>query len=105
MVAAMSPAERKAHEIAEKERLKDLELGHEGAGSFNVISVDWQKRKLEQERKQREEERKQWEKDFSTFFLSFFFFNVLSNFFNRSANPMMMILIYICIYLFLHRKL
>ena len=50
MVAAMSPAERKAHEIAEKERLKDLELGHEGAGSFNVISVDWQKRKLEQER-------------------------------------------------------
>ena len=67
MVAAMTPAERKAHEIAEKERLKDALAGHESAGSYNLISIDWEKRKLDQEKKRREEERKQWEKDMKMF--------------------------------------
>ena len=34
MVAAMTPAERKAHEIAEKERLKDALAGHGEAHTF-----------------------------------------------------------------------
>ena len=47
----MTPAERKAHEIAEKHRREDAEAGIQSAGGFGKTSVNFQKKKIELEDK------------------------------------------------------
>eukprot|EP00505_MAST-04D_sp_SCG-Rhode-Island_P001946 Stramenopile-MAST_4_protein_1946 len=59
----MSKAERKAHEVAERHRKQEEEQGMEVAGGFGKTTVNYQKRKLEEEEKERIRRHKQWVKD------------------------------------------
>ena len=59
----MTPAERKAHEIAEKHRREDAEAGIQSAGGFGKTSVNFQKKKIELEDKEKKRAQKQWEQD------------------------------------------